>query len=149
LANVKSSTNTKLPDQPEIYHAAEQYFLYLDNDEFNSFVHEQIISAIKALCEQQKKRLILIPANSLDIQHQTIFQTSLLDITRKELKTQFNNDTFHPVERMTRPNHMSPENNLMLAQIIDELLQNKRTQVSLEDFVFNKVNDPEKFWLDI
>jgi hypothetical protein len=150
LANVKTSPTNKfkLPDRKEIYHAAEQYFLYLDNVEFNLFVHEQIISAIKAQCEQHQKRLILIPTTELDAPHQTVFQTSLIDVTRKELKTQFN--TTHPrLERMTRPNHMSLENNLILAQMIDELLQNKRTQVSLDEFVFNKVNDPENFWMDI
>lgn len=146
LASIKNPSDTKLPNQKEIYHAAEQYFLYLDNDEFNLFVHDQIISAIKALCKQHQKRLILIPTHKRDIPHQNIFQGTLLDITLEELKTQFNN-TNMPQERMTRANHMTVENNLILSNMIDEILHNKRTQVSLDEFVFEKVDNPENFWV--
>jgi hypothetical protein len=146
LANVKRTADTKFPNQMEIYHAAEQYFLYLDNKEFNLFVHDQIISAIKALCEQHQKRLILIPAHSRDIPHQNIFQVPLIDITLEELKTQFGSINM-PLEHMTRANHMTVENNLILATMIDEILHNKRTQVSLDEFVFKKVDNPENFWL--
>jgi len=145
LSQVKRNAGNKLPNQMEIYHAAEQYFLYLDNLEFNLFVHDQIISEIKALCEQNQKRLILIPTHKRDIPQQNIFQTTLLDITFKELKTQFNNFDM-PQEHMTRANHMTVENNLILAMMIDEILHNKRTQVSLDEFVFKKVDNPEDFW---
>lgn len=146
--SVKNILDTELnrpASEMTIFKAAEQYYLHLSNNDFDVFVHTQIINAVKKLCNERKKQLILIPAFDINIEHQSVFRCSLFQVLFKELATQFNDQEYRP-ERYTRANHMSQANNLALAKIVDKLLNNEQISVSLNDFVFQKVSNPELFW---
>lgn len=102
-------------DAREIYKAAEQYHLHLADFSFNEFVQVQLIKEITLLCQQHNKKLIIIPAFSSDIPHQTIFQNALFDITMQEIYTNFNDHTYRYEKVNQRANHLSKENNEQLA----------------------------------
>ena len=44
-------------------------------------------------------------------------------------------------------NHMSAENNIRLAKIINDLLQGNLLTVTIDDFEFKKETNPELYWV--
>ena len=135
------------PNRLAIFKAAEQYHLNLRNNQFDKFVHDQIIKEIIRLCGKRGKKLIMIPAFDPNITRRSAFQCSLNDVTAKELTTQFGkkHQGYVP-EKNTRANHMSKENNIVFAGIVDRLLRDEVFSIGLDDFVFKKVADPESYW---
>jgi hypothetical protein len=132
-----------------IFKAAEQYYLNLCNDEFDTFVHSQILTQIGKLCKKRAKKLILIPAFDINIRYQSVFQCSLIAVTFKELATQFGpNAAWRNEKHFTggRANHMSAANNIVLAGIVNKLLRNTVCSVGLDDFVYKQVSNPELHW---
>jgi hypothetical protein len=89
----------------------------------------------------------MIPAFDVTITRRPVFQCSLHDVTCKELTTQFGSQHqgFIP-EKDTRANHMSVENNIVFAGIVDRLLRDKVFSIGLDNFVFKKVADPKLYW---
>ena len=140
--------NTILLSREErlVYEAAKNYHLFLASEEFDQFVQQQIIKEIGLLCQQHQKKLLLIPAFECSVKHQTIFQHSLFDITQKELTVNFGNTDPKQENNQTRSNHLSKENNHILANKVNEILQGKVNKVSLDDFVFEKYPDPAVYW---
>jgi hypothetical protein len=130
-----------------IFRAAEQYHLNLRNDQFDIFVHNQIIKEIIRLCKKREKKLIMIPAFDVTIAGSSAFQCSLYDVSLKELTTQFGPQHQGYVwEKHTRANHMSAENNIVFAGIVDRLLRDEVFSISLDNFVYKKVADPKLYW---
>lgn len=129
-----------------IYESAKQYHIHLSDLDFNEFVQAQLVKEIKLLAEQHNKRLIIIPAFQKTVQYQDIFEISLFEITRNELYTNFGDFNFRPEQFATRSNHLSKENNELLAFKISEIIKNKIEKVTLGDFVFTKYDNPEIYW---
>ena len=129
-----------------VFKAAEQYHLNLANDEFEVFVHNQILKEISKLCTDRGKKLILIPAFDINIRCQSVFRCSLIDVTMTELATQFGTNRQWLSEKNTRFNHLSAANNIILAGIVDKLLHNAVFSVGLDDFVYEQVANPELYW---
>jgi hypothetical protein len=129
-----------------VFKAAEQYHLTLANDEFDVFVHNQILKEISKLCTDRGKKLILIPAFDINIPHQSVFQCSLMDVTMTELATQFGTNRQWLSEKNTRFNHLSAANNIILAGIVDKLLHNSVLSIGTDDFVYEQVANPELYW---
>jgi hypothetical protein len=135
------------PNRLAIFKAAEQYHLNLANRDFDIFVHGQIIREINRLCRKRGKKLIMIPAFDVNITRRSAFQCSLFDVSRKELATQFGKKhRGYVMEKDTRSNHMSVENNIVFAGIVDKLLRDEACSIGLDNFVFKKVADPELYW---
>jgi hypothetical protein len=130
----------------EIYQAAEQYHLHLTDYRFNQFVQDQIVKQVQALTQQHNKKLILIPAFRPCIQHQTIFQVSLFDVTMQEIYTNFDDNNFRQEKFNQRSNHLSRENNEQLASIVADLISNKVEKITMDNFIFTKYNNPELYW---
>jgi hypothetical protein len=130
-----------------VFKAAEQYHLNLTNDQFDTFVHNQTIKEIIRLCGKRGKKLIMIPAFDVNITRRSAFRCSLTDVSHKELTTQFGSQhQGYVLEKGTRANHMSKENNIVFAGIVDRLLRDEVFSIGLDDFVFKKVADPELYW---
>ena len=130
-----------------VFKAAEQYYLNLANRDFDIFVHGQIIKEIARLCKKRGKKLIMIPAFDVNITRRSVFQCSLFDVSFKELTTQFGKKhRGYVMEKSTRSNHMSVENNIVFAGIVDKLLRDEVFSIGLDDFVFKKVADPKLYW---
>jgi hypothetical protein len=138
--------NNPLMNELAVFKAAEQYYLNLANDEFDTFVHNQIIKEIDRLCKDRGKKIIMIPAFNINIAPQSAFRCSLMDVTFKELTTQFGTKDQWYMEKNTRANHMSMANNIIFAGIVDKLLRNEIFSISLDDFVYEKVANPELYW---
>lgn len=129
-----------------VFTAAEQYHLNLANDEFDVFVHNQILNEISKLCKERGKKLILIPAFDINIGRQTAFRCSLIDVTLRELAAQFGPNHRWYSEKNTRSNHLSAANNIILAGIVNKLLCNAVFSVGPDDFVYEQVANPELYW---
>jgi hypothetical protein len=130
-----------------VFKAAEQYYLNLANRDFDIFVHGQIIKEIIRLCRKREKKLIMIPAFDTTITRRSAFQCSLFDVSSKELTTQFGKkNQGYVMEKNTRSNHMSVENNIVFAGIVDKLLRNEVFSIGLDNFVFKKVANPKLYW---
>ena len=137
------------PNRLAVFKAAEQYHLNLANLDFDTFVHNQILKEISILCGKRKKKLIMIPAFDVSIIRPSAFRCSLFDVSRKELTTQFGKKKINRryiFEKNTRSNHMSEENNMVFAGIVDKLLREEVFSIDLDNFVFKKVANPELYW---
>lgn len=134
------------PERRALYQAAEQYFIHLSNYEFDEYVHSSLVDSIKTLCSEKNKRLILIPAFDLTVCYQTTFKKSLMYIHKKELFTVFNDTTFRLENESTRANHLSKENNKILANIVDRLIKNENIIVDDNLFVYEKYENPGLYW---
>jgi hypothetical protein len=135
-----------LPSDRMVFEAAKQYHIHLSDDKFNNFVHDQLVKEITALAKQHNKPLIIIPAFQHTTQYQNIFEISLFDITLNEIFTNFGDRNYRPEDGHTRPNHLSKENNEILALKINELINGKIEKIKLDDFFFEKYNNPADYW---
>ena len=140
-----NNSSISLSDR-EIYKAAEQYHLHLNDCQFNQFIQGQLVKEITALTQQHNKKLIIIPAFESSIQYQTPFQIALFDVTNQEIYTNFNDNNFRPEMVHQRSNHLSKENNERLASLVNNLINNKIEKITLDDFVFIKYDNPELYW---
>lgn len=146
---------TKVQDKDElsdhdkqVFKAARDYYLYLEDGriDFDDFVAEQIIKEVRLLAKEKNKPLVIVPAFTATIKYQSIFTVSLLDIMQKELLTNFNNCNFIKEKYPARLNHMSLENNKILADKLVGLLSGSEEKINLDDFVFIKYENPELYW---
>lgn len=145
-AGLSGKTNGVNISNRPLYKAANDYFLHLQQADFDWYVHDQIIKSIQELCVQKNRKLLLIPAFKENVQYQTIFSFPLIDITYKELEATFNDKKMRE-ETHIRPNHMSLENNRRLAKIVNDLLQGNLPTVTIDDFEFKKETNPELYWV--
>ena len=62
----------------KVFEAAEQYYLLLDNPEFNDFVQNQIIKEVTQLAKIHNKQLLIVPAFRESTDDRSIFKLSLI-----------------------------------------------------------------------
>lgn len=129
-----------------VYKAAEQYHIHLADCVFHDFVQDQVVKEVQALAQQHDKKLIIVPAYPYSVKYQTIFKTPLVDILWKELSTNFGNRFYRSEKMQLRCNHMSKENNKVLAEKMAGILTGKITSIALDDFIFTKYDDPGLHW---
>ena len=129
----------------KIYQAALDYFVYLDKEDFNFFVHEQIIQAIHQLAEQEQKNLIMVPAVPHNLRFPSQFEFPLSDVTRHEMLANFGKIIIN-IDTDLRACHMSAENNEVLAAKIDAVIRGQTDPVTLEGFTFPRYKKPWLYW---
>lgn len=123
---------------------ARDYYIYLQNDKQDLFLHKKIV---EELVKVNDKKIILIPIDdSIPIEFQKIFKHTLHDITQLEIKTNFKKNTKFIMETEHRSNHMSIENNIILAEKLHQVIQGTCDSISIDDFTFIKYSNPEKYW---
>jgi len=143
LLNSKTLQKTD-PNYPALL-AAQGYYKYLLEPEYCKWVQAKLIAEIIDTCQQESKQLIMMPMREDDIYCQNIFTNSLHAITIKEILTQFGDSKFRQ-ETSKRACHMTEKNNLIMATMLNDLLQGKQRTISLSDFVFEKIDNPELYW---
>jgi virulence-associated protein VapD len=144
--------NLNLQSQPHSlkykqYLAAKMYYEYLHEPEFSDYVRDKLIEDIINICKIENKKLILIPAFSEDIKNIKYFNVSLDKITIGELKSQFGRTDYVIEKHKNRACHLSKTNNEILARLLTEIINGKELVVTINDFEFTKVSDPENYWI--
>jgi hypothetical protein len=129
------------------YLAAKMYYEYLHEPEFTDYVRDKLIEDIINICKIENKKLILIPAFDEDIKNIKYFNFSLYKLTIGELKTQFGRTDYVVENPKNRACHMSKNNNKILARLLLEIINGKELVVTIDDFEFTKVSDPENYWI--
>jgi hypothetical protein len=129
------------------YLAAKNYYEYLLEPEFTGYVRNKIVEDVVNICNNENKKLILIPAFEEDIKEVKYFNCTLREITTKELITQFGSMDYVMENTKNRACHMSKSNNKILARLLVDIINGKELVVTLDDFEFTKVNDPENYWI--
>lgn len=126
--------------------AAQGYYKYLLEPEYCKWVQSKLIAEIIDICQKESKQLIMMPMENVDMYCQNIFEVSLHDITIKEHYTQFGESSYKQEKSTQRPCHMTEKNNLIMATLLNEVLEGNRRKISLSDFVFEKFDNPELYW---
>jgi virulence-associated protein VapD len=144
--------NLNLQSQPHSitykqYLAAKMYYEYLYEPEFSDYVRDKLIEDVINICKIENKKLVLIPAFNEDIKNMKYFNVSLDKITTGELKTQFGRLTFMRENPKNRACHMSKTNNEILARLLLKIINGRELVVTINDFEFTKVSDPENHWI--
>lgn len=130
----------------DILHAAKNYFLYLQNPSMYGFLQRKILAEIMKKCKNTKIKLVLIPAFQDSIPFQPIFKLCLSDITNKFFEINGSSE-FHLIkEKNIMANHMNQTNNIILANKVHEIIQGTCTKITIDDFVFERVSNPEDYW---
>ena len=146
IKNLKNLDDLKVQHTLKLLESIKDYYLYLQNGKQDQFLHEKIIEELYRIqTRSSDKKFIIIPACPLNFDCKTFFNLVLYDITKKELYTNFNDDTYK-LETDYRANHMSKKNNEILAEKIHQIIQGTCTEVTIDDFVFQKYSNPEKYW---
>lgn len=142
----KLETLSTMDPQYEYYMAAKYYYAYLMDDDFCIYIQDKIIQDIIKICNDEGKKLILLPVTKESVKWSTIFDDPLLSITQKEIYTQFN-DLSNRLETHNRGCHMSKENNKILSGLLNDVLNGKQIKINVNNFEFKKVDDPETYWV--
>jgi hypothetical protein len=87
----------------------------------------------------------LIPGFELDIKQVTYFKTTLVEVSHTEIYTQFGDRQFRP-DKNTRACHLSKENNEILSDLLADIINGKDLVITVDDFIYKKVDDPETYW---
>lgn len=139
------ATHTAEEPRYSMYLAAKMYYEHLYDTEYGLFVRDKIVEEVSRICKEEKKKLIFIPAFQKCKETTTYFNISLYEIVTKELMTQFG-DSIYRKESTLRACHMSKNNNMHLANLVASLVRGAEIKITLNDFEFNKVSDPENYW---
>jgi hypothetical protein len=138
IANFDRKTTVK------ILESAKNYFIYLQNENQELFLHKKIIEDVIQKCNERNSRLILIPNYKDIIKFQHVFECSLDEIFVEFLKINGFNHAMIEFELMA--NHMNETNNKIMAEKINEIIEGSCKKVTIHDFVFEKVPNPEDYW---
>jgi len=133
--------------------AAEQYYVYLQNKEFDSFVHDSIIEKIVRLTTESNIKLILLPCMreglgsvpSLFKFSTQDFHLSLInELEREFFKIPHKGMHFERKDRLQ--NHISDENNTILADIVKEIINGKEIKIDLTMFDASPATDVDVYY---
>lgn len=130
------------PQTIKLLNSAIDYYIHFQNYDQEVFLYKKIM---EELVQFNSNRLIIVPAFQISIEYQTIFKNFLFEITKKDLKVNFGSSEIK-FETINRANHMSKENNEILAEKIHQIIQFECDSISIDDFVFQKYDNPEKYW---
>ena len=122
-----------------IFNAAKQYYTYLQEEEYELSMHYLMIEKIQNLCKESNKKLILVPCmwSSLRPEFTDIFDSTfcLSDINNKEREHFGVPHEGMFAERKDRlQNHISDDNNLILANIMTDLIEGHQLKVDINNF---------------
>jgi len=121
--------------------AAEQYYTYLQNDEFDIFVHDAIIEKIINVCKEHNIKLIMLPCmvesrtrnSNPYINCADEFNLGMVNELEREFYNILQNGMWF--ERRGRlENHMSDENNFVLFELVKRILQGEGIKVDITMF---------------
>jgi len=135
LDDIKQSTHY------DVIKAAEQYYMYLQNIEFDLFVHNAILEKIAKLTQTHNIKLIMLPCmrEAKESMPELFpfctykFHLSLInDLERDFYKLPHTAMHFERKDRLQ--NHISDENNILLADIIKKIIKDENIKMDLSLF---------------
>lgn len=121
--------------------AADSYYKYLQNNEFDDFVQISIVDKIISLTNQANKKLILLPSmlssklNGLIKFKNFNEKFSLSDINELE-RAHYNlpHSAMHYEKKDRLQNHISDENNLILSNLIKQIINGNELEIDITMF---------------
>ena len=121
--------------------AAEQYYKYLQTDEFDIFVHDAIIEKIINVCKEHNIKLIMLPCmfqsrtKNFDpyINFVNNFHLSKLNDMEREYYN-IPHEGMHFERRDRLQNHLSDENNFVLFDLIKKIIQGNNIEIDISIF---------------
>lgn len=136
---VENSIKTCQGPLLNILNAAKQYYTYLQEEEYELSMHYLMIEKIQNLCKESNKKLILVPCmrTSLHPEFTDTFDSTfcLSDINNKEREHFGIPHEGMFAERKDRlQNHISDDNNLILANIMTDLVEGRQLKVDINNF---------------
>jgi len=122
LRNCEYKINTLDLSKEEltVYNAVKDYFLYVQNSQFDSYVHNLMVEEIK----RKRPDVILIPSFKDSFNGVSV---SMRDIQEKE-------DGMIYVQEDTRHCHMSESNNKMFASKVEDWLAGNPVRIDIDDY---------------
>jgi hypothetical protein len=121
--------------------AAEHYYMYLQNEEFDLFVHNSIIEKIIKLTKEHNIKLILLPCmleskrSMPEVFSFCAEEFNLSQVNNLERDFYKLPHTAMHFERKGRlQNHISDENNIVLADIVTRIINNEDIKISINLF---------------
>jgi hypothetical protein len=103
-----------------VYNAVKDYFLYVQNAEYDSYVHNLMVEEIK----RKRPDTILIPS----------FKDSFNGVTNSMRDVQEKEDGMNYVQEDSRHCHMSETNNKIFASKVEEWLAGIPVSINLDDY---------------
>ena len=125
------------------WEAAESYFMYLQNHDYEHYVHKLMLNDIQHL----PANLLIIPAFRESFNHMNQGM-SLIEIVEKE-NAHWGIDNYSDVLSKSydaRQCHLSKENNIILANKFADYFRTGRLQLHIDDFV-NPDKDDNKYFI--
>ena len=126
LSNTHKSSPSHLHELT-VMQAIMDYYLYVQNDEFDMYIQRLMIQQIKKI----RPDTLLIPGARNSFADSVVIPT-LIDIQIKE--NEFWEIQHHDLKKDIRHCHMTAENNAILAVKIEEWLNGVPVQINLDDF---------------
>jgi len=133
--------------------AAEQYFLYLQDDDFDKFVHTALIEKVIELSNKNNKKLIMLPslgeAMNPDVMPYSGVEFFLDRINGEERKHFGVPIEGMYLERPTLQNHLTDENNLVFAKLLTRIINGEEIKICNTDFNPTPSEDPNNcYYMD-
>ena len=155
LANIftleyRLSTGPHSLEVESILQAAMQYFLHLQNSEFDNFVHLSIIEKIVQLSKENDKKVIMLPSQG-ESKDMEIMPYSgggfFLDRINIEERKHFgvSHKGMH-FEKARLQNHISDTNNLIFAKLLSRIINGEELKIYAEDFNYRPDEDPDIYY---
>jgi hypothetical protein len=141
VEHLLSLDNIKQNSHYDIIKAAEQYYMYLQNSKFDLFVHNAVLEKIVKLTQEQNIKLIMLPCmrEAKESMPELFpccgdeFHLSLInDLEREFFKIPHTGMHFERKDRLQ--NHISDENNLILANLVEKIINNEDIKIALTLF---------------
>ena len=121
--------------------AAEQYYTYLQNDDFDNFVQDSILDKIIKLCQENNIKLIMLPCmfqsrtknSNPYVNCSDKFNLSLInDLEREHYNIPHTGMHFERKDRLQ--NHISDENNLILFSLVERIIRGEDIKIDISMF---------------
>jgi hypothetical protein len=137
-------------DVEAILQAAIQYFLHLQNSEFDNFVHVALIEKIVKLSKENDKKLIMLPSLG-ESKNMEIMPYSgggfFLDRINIEERKHFGvPHEGMQLERTRLQNHITDTNNLIFAKLLSRIINGEELKIYAEDFNYCPDEDPNIYY---
>lgn len=132
-------SNIHISPEVDVMKAAKGYYTYLQEPEYEQTVHDLMIENVIRLCNESNKKIILIPCMNASLSNKFLKHCaenfSLSEINNIE-RAHFgipHKGMF--AERKDRiQNHLSDDNNAILADLFIKLLQGQEIKLNTEQF---------------
>ena len=147
---IKQAKNSPIYQSfPDIVDAAEKYYVHLQSSYYDNTVHKLLIKEIISLsCELNIKNIILPVSIYSDFDNYPKYYDAGFMLSKINLNEKIYYDI--PEKAMEKhkrmQNHMTDENNQILADLLTRILQGEELKITMEHFNFNSLSPVEIYY---